>query len=66
MDPPIVANRLFKSSKGAPVLVVGLAVSMLDNREGFGGRSTGVRVEDCTDLRDPDVAVVVIDNFDER
>jgi hypothetical protein len=62
----IVASRLFKSSKGVPVLPVGLAVSILDSREGFGRPSTGVRVEDWADLRDPDVAKVVIDNFDER
>ncbi len=65
-DPLIVANRLFKSSKGAPVLLIVLLTSALDNRPTFGGLMIGVRVEESVDFRDLDVAVVTIESLDKR
>lgn len=54
----IFANRLFRSSKGAPVLLIVLLA--------FGGLRIGVRPEEYVDLREPEVAVVTTDSLDER
>jgi hypothetical protein len=59
----MVANLLFKSSNGAPVLLAILLTSVLDNRFTFGGLIKEVRFDD---LREPEVAVVTIDSLEGR
>jgi hypothetical protein len=59
----MVANLLFKSSNGAPALLVVLPTSVLRSRPTFGGLINKVRLDD---LREPEVAVVTIDSLEGR